>query len=270
MQEALRLTGYQEPLGLFTRRLPPPEQYPNLRAHRIEFSSRGDRVTGRLWLPRNQAEVPLVLLQHGAGGSSESDYLEGTGGPWVERGVAVAMIDFPLHGARADQKLAARVAESFGRRGAGEPDPLVVEFARQAVFDLERALDVLGAHSAIDETRVAYVGFSLGAMIGASFCALDPRPRAAALALGGAGLAPAGVDPGEYIGRFAPRPLLLVNAEHDATIPREAAEALRRAAGDPVEQRWFDAPHEALPGVALKTMWQFLAKSLEIPNARGG
>jgi dienelactone hydrolase len=268
MADELRLQGYREPLGLWTRRTPPPERHPEVRAHRFEYSSRGDRVGGRLWLPRtDDGEHPLVLLQHGALGSSESPYLELTGGPWVSRGVAVASVDFPLHGARRDQKLAARLGESFAEGPGGDGEGLLVEFARQAVIDLERALDALLTRDDIDAGRIAYAGFSLGAMVGAAFCALDPRPRAAALALGGAGLAPPGIDPGEYIGRFAPRPLLLINAERDGRVPREAADALHAAARPPVERLWFGTAHDGLPGAALKAMWEFLAPTLELSPA---
>jgi dienelactone hydrolase len=266
MGEELRLLGYREPTGLWSRRVPPPSRHPDLRAYQFEFSSRGDRVPGRLWIPRGRGgEHPLVLLQHGAGGSSSSDYLDATAGPWVERGAAVASIDFPLHGARGDAKLSALLSASLLGTGAGTLGSLAVEFARQAVIDLERALDALAGFDGIDAERVAYAGFSLGAILGAAFCALDPRPRAAALALGGAGLAPEGIDPAAYLARFAPRPLLLVNAERDQTIAREAAEALYRAARPPVEQLWFDATHDTLPGAALKAMWRFLAPALDLP-----
>ena len=68
-----------------------------------------------------------------------------------------------------------------------------------------------------------------------------------------------------YIGRFAPRPLLFVNAGRDGTIPRTASEALFAAAADPKEILWFEeATHQRLPGVALKAMWQFLRPHLEL------
>jgi cephalosporin-C deacetylase-like acetyl esterase len=236
MADALRLAGYREPLGLWTRRAAAPADYPELRAQGFEFSSRGDRVTGRLLLPPvGEGPYPLVLLQHGAGGSSRAPYVEATAGPWARRGLAVGSIDFPLHGPRADQKLAEQLPSSL-----------------------------LGSLEVVDPDRVAYAGFSLGAMIGAAFCGLDPRPRAAALALGGAGLGPSGADPGEYVGRMAPRPLLLVNALQDEVVPHSAAEALFEAAGDPKQQLWFEAPHDQLPGTALKAMWRFLADQLEV------
>jgi len=265
MADALRLAGYREPLGLWTRRAPPPTDYPELRALGFEFSSRGDRVTGRLLLPQgSDGPYPLVLLQHGAGGSAHAPYLEATAGPWARRGLAVASIDFPLHGPRADQKLAEQLPRGFDVGGGAEVSVLALEFARQAVIDLERALDALSSMDVVDPDRVAYAGFSLGAMIGAAFCGLDARPRAAALALGGAGLGPAGADPAEYVGRVAPRPLLLVNALQDEVVPRSAADALFEAAGDPKQQLWFEAPHDQLPGAALKAMWLFLADQLEI------
>jgi dienelactone hydrolase len=268
--DELRLAGYPEPLGLWQRRTAPPESYPELRAERFEYSSRGDRVRGRLLLPPGGGRPhPLVLLQHGAGGSADSTYLDGTGGPWARRGLAVASIDFPLHGARADQKLAERLGSLIeATRNGDPPDGLLVEFARQAVIDLERALDALSGFDEIDEERLAFAGFSLGAMLGAAFCALDPRPRAAVFALGGGGFGTRALDPTSYVGRIAPRPVLFVNASGDATVPRDAAEAFFAGANEPKQQLWFDASHDALPGVALKAMWQFLAEHLQIDEQR--
>jgi dienelactone hydrolase len=260
MQDALQLAGGSEPLGLWIRATTPPESYADLRAMRFEFSSRGDRVHGRVLLPGDgEGPFPLVLMQHGFGGSSRAPYLDATGGPWARRGVAVASIDLPLHGARADQKLAAFISPDV--QGAAA-EALRIEFARQAVVDLQRALDALARLDAVDVGRCGFAGFSLGAMVGAAFCGLDPRPRAAALALGGAGLGPRSADPARYVGRIAPRPVLFVNSNRDATIPREAALAFFAAAGEPREQRWFDADHETLPGAALKAMWEFLSPHL--------
>jgi len=264
MGDELRLLGYREPLGLAVRRVPPPERQPDLRAERFEYSSRGDRVAGRLWRPRRGGEHPLVLLQH----PDDPTRVEGIGGSWVRQGAAVAAIDLPLHGRREDHKLASQLAPNLASSGTRHGDALAIELARQAVIDLERALDALTTMDGVDPDRIAYAGFRLGALIGAAFCALDPRPRASVLALGGAGLALADIDPGAYVARFAPRPLLLVNALRDDAVPREAAEALARAARDPVKQLWFDAGPEDLPEAALAAIWEFLANALGL--APGG
>lgn len=260
-----------EPLGLWTGPRDAPAGLAGVRATAFEYSSRGDRVPGRLLLPEAAAAPPpLVLLQHGAGGSKDAAYLDAVAGPWVRGGAAVASIDFPLHGERADAKLTPRLLEVLAgvapdRERAGR---LLVDFARQAVGDLARALDALERVPEVDAQRVAYAGFSLGTVVGATFCALDPRPRAAALAVGGSiGFAP--VDPVRFVGRLAPRPLLVVGTTRDERFPRATTQALYDAAGEPREILWFEGTHSQLPGRALKAMWLFLRRHLGL-EADGG
>ena len=257
-----------EPIALWIASAAAPTHAPTLRVRRFEYSSRGDRVPGLLLLPANgDGPFPLVLLQHGAGGSKHSEYLDAARLPWVQRGVAVASIDFPLHGERASAKLSEQLLGATAtsvRSADSDTIALWSEFSRQAVADLGRALDALAELPELDTQRVAYAGFSLGAILGALFCPTDPRPRAAALALGGAGIGPPDFDPADSIGAFAPRPLLFVNAAHDERIPRAAAEALHASARDPKEIAWFECGHHDLPGAGLKAMWNFLARHLEL------
>src|SRR5204863_3410564 len=137
----------EEPLGLWLGPCAPGGQ-PGLRLHELEFNSRGDRVTGRLILPAQSASHPVVLVQH-AFGDSAAGVLDALGASWALAGAAVAAIDFPLHGARADLKLLRRLAD-------GRDAQLAAEFARQAVIDLGRALDALAAIDEIDAKRIAY------------------------------------------------------------------------------------------------------------------
>jgi len=261
-----------EPLALWVRELDAAPA-PDVRALRFEYSSRGDRVPGVLLLPsRARSPLPLVLLQHGAGGSKESDYLDAARLPWVRGGAAVASIDFPLHGERANAKLSARLLGSTSTRGPGELDPqvraLARDFLRQALCDLGRALDALATRPEIDADRVAYAGFSLGGIVGAFYAPADARLSAAALALAGGGLGPGELDATRTIGGFAGRPLLFVNATRDERIPRASAEALHAAAPEPKQIAWFESGHTDLPGRALKAMWIFLAAALRIDAAR--
>jgi len=256
-----------EALDWFASPCAPPPGVHGVVAERFEYTSRGDRVPGRLLLPDGaRGPFPLVLLQHGAGGSKDAPYLDAACGPWVRGGAAVASIDFPLHGERASAKLTERALGYLAPGGAQAPEAeaLFVELVRQAAIDLARAVDGLGQLSAIDAERIAYVGFSMGAILGAVFCAAEPRVRAAVLAIGGGGFGPHEIDPARHVGRFAPRPILFVNAERDERIPRASAEALHAAAGHPKEALWFDATHAALPGVALKAMWVFLRRHLAL------
>ena len=194
--------------------------------------------------------------------------------PWVRAGVAVASIDLPLHGERANAKLSERVlaliATGVSNRAIDTGNArLWIEFVRQAVIDMRRALDALEDHPEIDTRRAAYAGFSLGAILGVPFCAEDARIRAAALAIGGGGFGPVAVDPIAHIGRLSPRPVLFVNATRDERIPRECAEALHEAAAEPSETLWFDCGHSDLPGRALKAMWTFLERQLAASGTGG-
>jgi dienelactone hydrolase len=264
--------GLGEPLALWVRDLDAAPG-PGVRALRFEYSSRGDRVPGILLLPADRRPpFPLVLLQHGAGGSKEADYLDAARLPWVRGGAAVASIDFPLHGERANAKLGARLLAAIAARSSDAADAqgaaLLRDFTRQALHDLGRALDALETRPEIDPDRVAYAAFSLGAILGALFCPGELRLRAAALALAGGGLGPGDLDPARHIRGFAGRPLLLVNATRDERIPRAAAEALHAAAPEPKQIAWFESGHSNLPGRALKAMWTFLARELGIEAVR--
>ncbi len=254
-----------EPLGLWSRAGRSLPAHADLRTLAFEFSSRGDRVPGRVLLPPDaKGPFPVVLFQHGASGAKDAPGMDAIAAPWARGGVAVASIDFPLHGERASAKLGGLLRAGLGLDPGGGPlaAGIAGEFMRQALLDLRRCLDALGTLDPIDPGRIAYAGLSLGAIVGATFCALDPRPCAALLALAGADRGVCDFDPYHHVGRIAPRPVLFVNATHDAVVSRERAERLHAAAGEPCEVLWFDSGHSDLPGQALRSMWHFLSRNL--------
>jgi len=241
---------------------PPAE---GVRERRFEYTSRGDRVPARLLLPEEDTGPrPLLLVAHGAGGAKDAASMDAVCLPWARHGAAVALLDLPLHGERASAKLGARWLATLHPEHPADAEELRlhVDLAAQARNDLARALDVLATRSELDAARVGFAGFSLGALVGAWFCAEDPRVAAAVLALAGAGVGPELLDPARQVARFAPRPLLLVNAEDDDVFPRARAEALHRAAGAGGEAIWVTGSHRELPGLALKTMERFLRDRL--------
>jgi dienelactone hydrolase len=227
MTDELHLARDREPLGLWARDGAAIAAPPGWRAQELEFGSRGDRVTGLLLRPASgDGPHPLVLVQH-AVGDSAAGVLGALGVGSAPTGAALAAVDFPLHGGRADQKLL-RMLQSGDARCAG----LAAEFAQQAVIDLQRALDALAALAPIDEKRIGYLGFGLGAQIGAAFCALDPRPAAAVLAPGVGRALAAAPDPERYLARIAPRPVLRV-----AEPPGAAAASIREFLARNLAQR---------------------------------
>lgn len=259
-----------EPLALSAIERPAPGAYAGLRCLDLEFTSRGDRVSGQIVLPTSSEPPPLVVLAHGLGSGRNQDGMDAVGARWVQEGAAVAAIDFPLHGDRTNPKFSERLQETAGRGLSGGFDSasdamLWNEFVRQSVLDLRRLVDAVAQLGTVDTKRLVYVGFSLGGILGAVFCAVDPRPRGAALAIAGAGAEGAPLDPTHYVARIGPRPLLLVNASRDETIPREWTERLFAAAAEPKRIEWFDASHRTLPGEAMKTVWTFARPLLELP-----
>jgi dienelactone hydrolase len=261
-------TDPKESLGLRTREVGNHDTLPDLRRLEIEFTSRGDRVPGRVLYPAEgsgTASYPLVLLQHGAGGSKDAPSLDAAAGPWVRGGAAVMSIDLPLHGDRVSPKMTEQLLEIVAKPRedeAGFSSFLWREFVRQSVIDMRNALNAAEALPDIDAERVVFASLSLSSILGGVFCGIDPRPRAAALAIGGGGFGPPELDPASYIGNFKPRPLLVIGAKHDERVPPVLTERLFDAAHSPKEIEWYEVSHSELPGNAFKRMWEFLRPQL--------
>jgi eukaryotic-like serine/threonine-protein kinase len=91
--------------------------------------------------------------------------------------------------------------------------------------DISRTIDYLETRDDIAADRIAYYGFSGGAVQGAIFTAVEPRIRASIL-LGG-GLVPPATRPEAHIAHFAPRsrtPTLMINGEDDFLMPYELSQ----------------------------------------------
>jgi cephalosporin-C deacetylase-like acetyl esterase len=142
---------------------------------------------------------------------------------------------------------------------------------RTTVLEARRMLDYLSARREIDADRFYLFGISLGAMLGTSALALEPRYQAGILMWGGGDftrlftrndtakdrlksyqkllmrwgasfLKPA--DPINRVHLISPRPLLFQNALHDEIVPRECTEAYFNQAGEPKQILWYDCGHE--------------------------
>jgi formylglycine-generating enzyme required for sulfatase activity/predicted esterase len=91
--------------------------------------------------------------------------------------------------------------------------------------DLSRTIDYLETRPDFDIRKIAYYGFSLGAVDGPVFTAVEPR-FAASILLGG-GLIPEPFRPEVDPARFAPRvrtPTLMINGRDDFLMPYELSE----------------------------------------------
>lgn len=132
----------------------------------------------------------------------------------------------------------------------------------QQVINLRRALDVLLAEPGIDPRRIAYVGHDFGAMYGAVMGAVDQRPTSYVLMAGtphfidwflfaqkpkspddyARQLAP--LDPVNFVGRLAPKPVFFQFAAHDEYVSADAAAEFFGAAQPRKLAAHYDAGHD--------------------------
>jgi dienelactone hydrolase len=152
----------------------------------------------------------------------------------------------------------------------------------------------------IDSHRIGLLGFSLGAITGVDFAALEPRIRTVAIVAGGGDLGDvltfqqktnvllgqtfgpliaattaaalnqsfADVDPVTYVGRIAPRPLLMENGGDDDIIPPYTADALYAAAKQPKHRDVYAGEgHIPSPFELFPAIHAFLTSTLPVDTA---
>ncbi len=143
-------------------------------------------------------------------------------------------------------------------------------------------------------SRLALVGHSYGAMMGAVAARIDNRFRAAVFEAGLLGMSiHIGTSPGSwaegvrkelgdglphflevisvveaknYIGHAPAIPKLFQSAWYDTGTPRKNAEDFFHAASEPKELKWYDTGHDIDDISALADRAQFLARSLRLKN----
>jgi predicted esterase len=104
--------------------------------------------------------------------------------------------------------------------------------------DLSRTIDYLESRPDFDARRIAYYGFSSGAVYGPTFTAIEPR-FAASILLGG-GLTPVPWRPEVHPAAFAPRsrtPTLMINGRDDFILPYELSQPLFDLLGAPADKK---------------------------------
>lgn len=223
--------------------------------YRLDYDSVHDqRVSAIYSLPKGYSgPYPTVLLVHGSGGHKDTSYIKAVGQTLASVGYATLALDTQYHGDRSRPGRGGEIhmPNSFTMRDAWV----------QSVIDLRRAVDYLQTRPDVDHSRLGYLGFSQGAMLGAVFGGVDMRVGTFCLAVPGGDLMAVIrhidrypllksywpthttpemmttaeaitniTDPIHYIGRIAPRPLFILSAKYDEIIPAEASQAIIAAA----------------------------------------
>jgi uncharacterized protein len=200
----------------------------------------GEQVPGLLLLPTASQRVPAALLLHGYSSRKER-MSEVIGMALLRRGIASLAIDLPLHGERDGE------VESLSYRNPFE----LVQRWQLAVTDARLGLRFLAEHAAIDGSRLALLGYSLGSFLGVIVAAPEPLVRAVVLAAGGdlptrlpfAAIVRTVADPLRAVRKLAGRPLLMINGRFDRTVAPDQAQRLFDAAAEPKELRWYAGGH---------------------------
>jgi dienelactone hydrolase len=248
-------------------------------------------IPAEYYLPTNlavgEARRPAVIVLHILNGNYELERMLCT--VLAENGVPAVMFFLPYYGERGGDR---------GRRALLDNMDLFTQCLDQSLLDVRRTADVLAARPEVDAGRLGVSGISLGALIAAASCGVEPRLQRAELILGGGRLkeilasaretrelresmarlnpeqqarvdaALARVEPlnhAEALKRLASKDrLLLINAAEDEVIPPACTVALAEAVGMQDKVVWLQGMGHytamaALPQIIQDTVAFFAA-----------
>jgi dienelactone hydrolase len=217
--------------------------------HRFEASAEGGLVPGLWWSPERAAiPSPVVLIGHGRTLHKRHPGILALARRFAARGWNAVAIDAPGHGER--------------RAPDAGPDWPRAE-ADETARDWHAALELLHDEAGLDTDVLAYWGVSMGASLGISLIAGDPRFRAAVLGLMHANW-PA--PPGTRIRADAVRlscPVLFFVNWDDTRAPRtQAFELFDLIGAEDKRLHAHPGEHGQLPEEAFTASEEFLVRYL--------
>jgi dienelactone hydrolase len=226
----------------------------NLREVQFWFHQGTEHVPGLLYLPIEHADpMPFVLIQHPGMGSKEDYFVAEVARAWARRGWICGGLDAPLHGERASAD-----PMSLFRNPDRYP-----EIRAQFAAEVTTMLDLLSERFPIDMSRVGFVGYSMGSMLGIPAVARDGRFKAAAFCLvGEGGLAGAVEGPDADIPQLQGVATRVVGKLQDQIIPRERTEALYNALPGKKDIRWLPGGHFEIGPDVIKLAEEWLLAEL--------
>jgi poly(3-hydroxybutyrate) depolymerase len=233
-------------------------------------STPGVQVTALLYHPLGVGldAAPAIVSLHGGDGRGKDGARFVRFSQFLARaGITVLTIDMAHYGERADGFFTT-FDEIEKHERLYNNEAAYLEWMQQTVKDVGRAFDLLVAERGVDSTRIGLAGVSRGAVVAAIAGGADPRFRAVAILHGGhfdyfedGHLAAA--CPANYIGRIAPRPVFLLNAENDGDfLPETAIRPLHRLARDPKTIRWTPGGHAATTADDVAALVEWLLRNL--------
>jgi dienelactone hydrolase len=243
-----------------------------IRKEHVSFQSTpGVRVFAHLYRPvvSVSPKDPAVILLHGGVSSGkDSKAIEMLATLQARAGWKVLAIDMQYFGERSTDLLKTYTEQEKHERLYNRPATYLA-WVTQTVKDVSRSFDFLVEQRNADPKRIGLVGFSRGAQAGAIAGGAERRLAAVALLHGGhfdrleRGHLPAAC-PANYIGRISPRPLLMINGNHDTDYLKDTSVLpLFRLANPPKLILWRDTRHGVLTEEDRSAMLQWLKANLK-------
>ena len=211
----------------------------------------GRRVPALVLTPEGaQDPRPVILLGHGAGGRKDEPQMLSIARWLVRReGWAVAIIDGPVHGERRPdgvENLSQQALQAL----------LQPETFEAMAADWQHTLDACAEPPDVGDQRPAYLGFSMGTVLGVPTVAAEPRFRCAVFAIGGI------IQDGPNLLREAAeridRPVLMINQSDDEIFSRESTFRLYDALSGPKRLFFYPGGHSGVPREAMERVREFL------------
>lgn len=228
----------------------------------VTYRTYDGTVPGLLYTPSGPGPFPCVLAAHGVTANKGTSI--GLRDLIVPAGYAMFTIDARFHGDRGTPAQSFFDLQNYPGR--------VRELFQGTVVDLRRAIDYLEQRPDCVPGKIGFVGTSMGGFMGATLAGADERVQAPVLLFSGADwrlwfttghpgvvgifyqfgnpvsldavvAAIDPLDPSRWIGRIAPRPVLMVHGDADDVVPPATGQALYDAALDPKTVLWYAGGH---------------------------
>jgi dienelactone hydrolase len=223
-----------------------------LRKERLSFQSTpGVRVTAMFLQAPVPAgtKPPALILLHGGGGPGKDATGPTRFAELLSRaGWSVLSLDLQYFGERSTPLLTTFSEQEKHDKLYNQP-AMYLAWITQSVKDISRAIDFIVDQRGVDPRRIGIVGISRGAIVESIAAGVDRRLSPVLMVYGGHFDALdnnhlAAACPANYIGRIAPRPLLMINGTQDSDMIKDrAVEPLFKLAKQPKQIIWTDGGH---------------------------
>jgi len=247
-----------------------------LRTERLSFQSTpGIRVYAALYQPSNPPagkRQTVIFLHGGTPQGKDEPYVVPIVSLLARAGFSVLAMDMQYFGERSTDLLKTFSELEKHERLYNQPS-VYLAWVTQTAKDVRPACDMMMEERSADSDRIALVGVSRGAIAAAIIGAVETRFRGVAMLFGGHFDALekghlAAACPANYIGRLAPRRLLMVNATEDSDMIRErSVDPLFKLAQQPKKIVWTKGGHGYMTDEHWKEVIQWLGETLALKRS---